>query len=598
MLRPAGTPTPWPTGPGTPEPTPAGNAPGGQYAGWGIWPEPAGMVWVSNDSAITATLPASFSISCTTISGACPTPLANAAARYQRTILRFGAPNDGAYLSELELERASWTAIADRAEFIDVAAKRRGVRSEDLELWGEAYDSEFKEWAKVKAATPARWAASHRAGECAAEESPAAATTAVMTHLTVHVNSSADPPLTYDVDESYAMTIGATSAMIEAKTQWGAIRGLESFAQSVYCLPSASAEVAATNGSTAPCIYTLRNLPVSVNDAPRFKWRGVMVDTARHFLGVPSMKRIIDGMSMNKMNMLHWHATDDTSWSIESKLYPNFTTLGAYSTTQISCESLIISFLFALFFCLLIYILLFALYSFVYSGAYSTTQIYTTEIITALHAYAEERGVILYPEWDVPGHAQIWSKTYPEYTDTSCGGIDPTGRDGHDIFTVLAALAQEFGGDAIHFGGDEFNPASWTECTAVNAWAKAQGAPYVNSSGLIDYDIVRIHFEIQLSKLAAQQNKRAVFWQEAWQNGLGANSSMPLGAFDKSAIFTSWSGNDCSPVYEGYDVLMNTGWCVAPDSLPPPLPLSPSLPLVLGLARCIPLHFTRIVLTS
>ena len=317
---PAGTPTPWPTGAGTPEPTPAQNAPGGQYAAWSIWPEPADMAWVSNSSAITATLPASFSVSCTTISGACPTPLANAAARYQRTILRFGTPSDSAYLSEGELERASWTAIADRAEFIDVAARRRGVRSDDLELWGEAYDTEFKAWAKVKAATPARWAASHRAGECA-DELPAAATTAVMARLVVHVNSSADPPLSTEVDESYAMTIGATSAMIEAKTQWGAIRGLETFAQSVYCLPSASAEAAATNGSTAPCIYTLRNLPVTVNDAPRFRWRGVMVDTARHYLGVPSMKRIIDGMSMNKMNMLHWHATDDIAWSIEVILF-------------------------------------------------------------------------------------------------------------------------------------------------------------------------------------------------------------------------------------------------------------------------------------
>lgn len=97
-------------------------------------------------------------------------------------------------------------------------------------------------------------------------------------------------------------------------------------------------------------------------------------------------------------------------------------------------------------------------------------------------------------------------------------------------------------------------------CTAINSWAKSKGAPYVNASGSIDYDIVRIHFEIEVSKLAAKLDKRAVFWQEAWVGGLGANSSMPLGAFDKSAIFTSWSGNDCSMVYQGYDVLLNTGW--------------------------------------
>ena len=303
-------------------------------------------------------------------------------------------------------------------------------------------DEKFAAWAKAKANTPARWAASHRVAqsctdtgttagvgddECAfAVRQTVATPTSVVTGLTVIVNGSGDPPLKVDSDESYAMTITPTGATIEATTQWGAIRALETFAQTVYCLPSASAAVAARAGAiaTAPCVYTIRNLPLTINDSPRFKWRGVMIDTARHFIGTPSLKRVIDGMSMNKMNMLHWHATDDTSWSIESAQYPNFTKLGAYSQKQF----------------------------------------YSVATIADLKKYAEERGVILYPEFDLPGHAQIWSHTYPEYTDPTCNGIDVTGLPGHDIYQVLTNLATELGGDAIHFGGDEFNSGSWCVC--------------------------------------------------------------------------------------------------------------------------------------
>ena len=515
------TPTPYPTGPGTPVPTPNGNDPDGQYAAWSIWPEPHDFVWTSNDSKVTATLPSTFTITCTALSGAaCPAPLASAAARYQRTILRFGTPSDAAFLTKLELRAASFTALADHGEYAALM-KRTGGNASDKTAWAK--------WSAAKARTPERWSASHRGGQscvdasCVEPRSTAAATT-TLSSLTVHVNGSGDPPLSIDADESYALTITPTTATLEAKTQWGAIRGLESFAQTVYCLPSAAASaLAAQSSGAASCVYSIRNLPLTMNDSPRFKWRGVMIDTARHFIGVPSLKRVIDGMSMNKMNMLHWHATDDQSWSIESTTYPNFTKLGAYSDKQI----------------------------------------YSTATIAALHAYAEERGVIIYPEFDVPGHAQIWSQTYPQFTDTSCGGIDPTGEAGHDIFTVLTNLAKEMGGagpTAIHFGGDEFDPKSWSSCTAVNAWAVAQGAPFVNASGAIDYDIVRMNFQLKIAKAAAALGKRPVFWNEAWMSGLGANSSMPLGAYDKSAIFTSWAGDDAHAIYAGYDVLFNTGW--------------------------------------
>ena len=120
---PAGTPTPWPTGADTPTPTAQGQDPGGRYAAWSVWPEPHEFTWTSNDSRVTSTLPASFAITCKMASGGgCPAPLTSAAARYQRTILRYGAPSDVAFLTAEELETASYTEIADRTEFDEVNA--------------------------------------------------------------------------------------------------------------------------------------------------------------------------------------------------------------------------------------------------------------------------------------------------------------------------------------------------------------------------------------------------------------------------------------------------------------------------------------------
>ena len=152
--------------------------------------------------------------------------------------------------------------------------------------------------------------------------------------------------LSVGVDESYTLDISNTSAVITAQNQWGALRGLETFAQTVFCLtassPSSSlpsarvhAKAGGDDRAAAGCVYAIQNLPLHIADKPRFAHRGIMIDTSRHFIGLAGILRAIDAMSYTKLNVLHWHATDDNSWSLASTRYPNFTLHGAYSPDQV-----------------------------------------------------------------------------------------------------------------------------------------------------------------------------------------------------------------------------------------------------------------------
>ena len=269
--------------------------------------------------------------------------------------------------------------------------------------------------------------------------------------------------------------------------------------------------------------------------------------------------------------MLHWHATDDNSWSIESATYPRFSTVGAYAPRMVI----------------------------------------RTADIAALRLYARERGIIIYIEFDVPSHgAGIWGNAYPNTTspwssatatatatasanstrngngnsdsDSRAGCIvEPTGIAGK----VLGGLAAEFGDAAtkpappllesdagntvaaaaaglVHFGGDEVgNPGCWASDPTVQAWAKALGEPYVTSNGTVNTTTVHARFEVDAAKAAVENGATPVFWlEDAWT----ATHTNPI--FDdmpKEAIFASWSGAEQGKVVrEGFRAINNWGWYV------------------------------------
>jgi hypothetical protein len=147
---------------------------------------------------------------------------------------------------------------------------------------------------------------------------PLASGAAVISSLAVVVDDMT-PALALRVSESYLLTINASgAATLTAPTQWGAMRGLETFSQAVQY-----------RGGGA---YTISNLPLRISDKPRFAWRGLTIDCSRHFIEIPALLRAIDAMSYTKMNILHLHVSDDQSWSLHSSRYPAFTEQGAFST--------------------------------------------------------------------------------------------------------------------------------------------------------------------------------------------------------------------------------------------------------------------------
>ena len=140
----------------------------------------------------------------------------------------------------------------------------------------------------------------------------------------LNVTVTADARLALGVSENYTLTIptglGAdTVAVLRADTQWGALRGLETFSQ-----------LWVWAGRDAPVSYCTTTANLAVTDFPRYPWRGLLIDSARHFLPVSAILKTLDAMSYNKLNTLHWHLVDDQSWPLYSANYPNFTKGGAY----------------------------------------------------------------------------------------------------------------------------------------------------------------------------------------------------------------------------------------------------------------------------
>jgi hexosaminidase len=330
-------------------------------------------------------------------------------------------------------------------------------------------------------------------------------------------------------DESYRLEVLQVSARITAATPWGAMRALETFSQLVMWDMGPVPAAGATGG-----VYTVPNLPLVIEDAPRFPWRGLMLDTARHWYPVAALLTMLDAMSYNKLNALHWHATDDNSWSLASQAYPNFSK----------------------------------------SGAFCDAMIYSKADVATVVQHARERGIVVYFEFDVPAHAGRWGSAYPNLTTWWANPahgttpaqpypgciVEPTGK----AYAALATLTNEVNAatkaGVTHFGGDEVgNIGCWASDPfgEVQAWAKKLGAPVWNGTG-VNTTAALGYFEAHVGKAAEAQAVAPIFWADAWTAAVAADTvtSMPT-----TAIFQSWSGADHGPALRaGFRATSSAGW--------------------------------------
>ncbi|MHA6720735.1 beta-N-acetylhexosaminidase [Sphingomonas sp. RS6] len=306
--------------------------------------------------------------------------------------------------------------------------------------------------------------------------------------------------------EAYRLTVDSRGVRIAASGDAGLVYGAMTLAQ--------LASTDAAFGKPA------RIAAVTIDDAPRFAWRGLLVDVARHFQPIEFLQTLIDQMASVKLNTLHLHLTDDQGWRFEVKRYPKLTEIGSRRTPPSA------------------------------GGAPGPDVggFYTQDQLKALVAYAAERGVTIVPEIDLPGHATALVAAYPELgvlgdrpPVSNHWGIDPylfnPGPQGIAfVKEVLDELMAVFPGTYIHLGGDEAVKDQWQRSPEVQAQIKALGVKDENAlqSWMID----------QFGAYLEQHGRRLIGWDEILEGGVPASASVMSWRGEKGAIEAANKGHD------------------------------------------------------
>ncbi|HEY0474223.1 MAG TPA: beta-N-acetylhexosaminidase [Kribbella sp.] len=272
---------------------------------------------------------------------------------------------------------------------------------------------------------------------------------------------------------------------------------------------------------------------VRIADAPRFGWRGMMLDVARHFMPKEFVLRVIDVLALHRLNVLHLHLTDDQGWRVQIDAYPKLTEIGAWRP-----ESMVGK-------------MTHDQTDFEYDGT-RHGGFYTKDDLREIVAYAAERGITVVPEIDLPGHMQAAIAAYPElgnYPDTNPGvrkiwGISEDVLNVSDetvdfVRTVLREVLEIFPGPYIHLGGDECPAVQWRDSTA----AKTRQ----DDLGLTEASQLQGWFTAQVAAVLAENGRRLVGWDEM------VETDCP-----KDAVIMAWRGPDRGEIAAkaGHDVVM------------------------------------------
>ena len=316
--------------------------------------------------------------------------------------------------------------------------------------------------------------------------------------LTVHADHGREPVQKLGEDESYELTVTSSGAQLNAPTPLGVFHGLQTFLQLVQITPS---------GFAVPA--------VTIKDQPRFAWRGTLIDVARHFIPVDVLKRNLDGMAAVKMNVLHWHLSDDQGFRAESKTFPKLTGMG------------------------------------------SEGKFYTQAEIRDLISYAHDRGIRVVPEFDTPGHSRSWFVGYPELAsnpgpftvDNENGPESVTDPTREETYKFMDKFVEEMGklfpDEYFHIGGDEVNGKFWDGNPKIQAFKQAHGMK-------TNQDL-QAYYNERLQKILAKHHKIMVGWDEILHPDL-----------PKTIVIQSWRGQKslAAAAQQGYKGLLSYGYYV------------------------------------
>jgi len=315
--------------------------------------------------------------------------------------------------------------------------------------------------------------------------------------LAIHADRSSKEVLALGEDESYTLEVTASGASLKARTTLGVMRGLQTFLQLIETTPQ---------GFAVPAVV--------IEDKPRFPWRGLMIDSGRHFIPVEVIQRNLDAMAAVKLNVLHWHLSENQGFRVESKRFPKLQGMGS-------------------------------------DGLF-----YTQDQVRAVIAYARDRGIRVVPEFDLPGHSTAWFAGYPElasapgpYSVERKWGVfdpamDPTRESTYKFLdTFIGEMAALFPDQFFHIGGDEVNGKQWDANPRIQGFMRAHKLK--NNAGLQAY------FNTRVQKLVANHGKTMEGWDEILRPDL-----------PKSIVIQSWRGQKslADAARQGYRGLLSSGY--------------------------------------
>ncbi|MDH7599994.1 MAG: beta-N-acetylhexosaminidase [Sedimentisphaerales bacterium] len=299
--------------------------------------------------------------------------------------------------------------------------------------------------------------------------------------------------------EGYRVSVDPNRVQIKALTQAGVFYGIQTLRQ---LLPPAIFSGKPVSGVE----WVIPS--VQIEDRPRFSWRGMHLDVARHFMPIEFIYKYIDLLAIHKMNRFHWHLTDDQGWRIEIKKYPRLTQVGAWrKETLIGRPSKQMQF-----------------------DGRPHGGFYTQEQIRQVVRYAKERFVTVVPEIEMPGHCQAALAAYPElgvtgrqvevmtYWGVSEDIMNPNEFTIRFMQDVLSEVMKLFDSPFIHIGGDEVPKAQWKASPEVQAMIK--------ELGLQDEHELQSWFIRRMDSFLASYGRRLIGWDEILEGGLAPGATV------------------------------------------------------------------------
>ena len=315
--------------------------------------------------------------------------------------------------------------------------------------------------------------------------------------IAIHCERAGEKVQKLGEDESYKLDVTENGAKLSAPTALGVIHGLQTLLQLVAPSPQ---------GFSAPAVH--------IEDTPRFPWRGLLLDSCRHWMPMEVVKRNLDGMEAVKMNVLHFHLSENQGFRVESKKFPKLQEMGS-------------------------------------GGHY-----YSQQEIKELLAYARDRGIRVMPEFDMPGHATAWFVGYPELAsgpglyeiETKWGVFDPAMNPAKEstykfLDKFIGEMAELFPDEFFHLGGDEVNGKEWS--------ANAEIQNFMKSHNLKTNEDLQAYFTQRVVKIIQKYKKTPVGWDEVLTPDL-----------PKDVVVHSWRGpeSEAKAVQQGHRALLSNGY--------------------------------------